>query len=96
TLKLIVAKDAKGGEIEVRTDKDHWFGWTRDVMKTIWSGGSSNAEEGGWWKSHSFRVNHSEKHFTVYQHVNRAMRAKVEEKLSVAAAAHDKEIIAYE
>ncbi|ORY43270.1 hypothetical protein BCR33DRAFT_851044 [Rhizoclosmatium globosum] len=96
TLKLIVAKDAKGGEIEVRTDKDHWFGWTRDVMKTIWSGGSSNAEEGGWWKSHSFRVNHSEKHFTVYQHVNRAMRAKVEEKLSVAAAAHDKEVIVYE
>ncbi|KAJ3063175.1 hypothetical protein HDU98_000975 [Podochytrium sp. JEL0797] len=32
TLKLIVAKDHEGRDIEIRSDADHWHGWTKELV----------------------------------------------------------------
>ncbi|KAJ3063176.1 Transient receptor putative cation channel sub V member 6 [Podochytrium sp. JEL0797] len=89
TLKLIVAKDHHGQDIEVRIDRDHWYGWTNDLMRAIWTGRDEKME-GGWWKRHAIRIKR-EGRKTMYVNLNLLMRKRVGDVLKIDHAHLDRE-----
>ncbi|KAI9341750.1 hypothetical protein BDR26DRAFT_918303 [Obelidium mucronatum] len=87
TVKLVVAKDIHGKDIEIRTDRNHWHGWSRDLLRVLWTGGEEKLDA-GWWKKHPIRQTHDVNRSTLYQKINRVMRKRVGDNLGLKEHEH--------
>ncbi|KAJ3266873.1 hypothetical protein HDU77_009333 [Chytriomyces hyalinus] len=75
TLKLVVAKNDDGHDVEVRPHGKHWVGWSQDLMKSF---GQMRRKEKNAWNDHHLRLHSGTE--GRFQKVNKLFHEKISGK----------------